>query len=95
MAAERHVLLTGDTRRFGNRVTLPDGTEVDVTAPVIEVESPGVAAEIAHQIALGHVAHGHPDDVDFDPKTRKAVQRPFEYDDSHHKSHGVRAGKKG
>lgn len=93
--AGKHLLMTGDTRRFGNRVTLPDGTEVDVTAPVIEVESAELAAEIAHQIGLGHAEHGHPDDIDIDPKTKKVAQRPFAYDDSNHRKHGRSAGKKG
>lgn len=91
--AGKHLLMTGDTRRFGNRVTLPDGTEVDVSAPVIEVESAEVAAEIAHQIGLAHAEHGHPDDVDI--VKGKPVQRAFAYDDSHHRKHGRRAGKKG
>jgi hypothetical protein len=90
--AEKHLLLTGDTRRFGNRVVV-DGVEVDVSAPVIEVESEEMAAEIAHQIALGHAEHGHPDDVDI--VDGKPVQRKFKYDDSHHRKHGRRAGKKG
>lgn len=91
--AERHVLLTGDTRRFGNRVILADGTRVDVTEDLIEVESPELAAEIAHAIGQAHVKHGHPADVDFDDEAGKPVQRPFAYDDSHHKQHGKKKGR--
>lgn len=93
--AETFAVLTGDTRRFGNSVTLDDGTVVDTTAAVIPATSAEQAAEIAHKIALGHVEHGHPDDVDFDPKTGKATQRPFKYDDSHFRKHGPKTGKKG
>lgn len=92
MAGE-HALLTGDTRRFGNRVTLPDGTEVDTTPAVIYLDSAEDAAEVAHQIGLGHAEHGHPDDVDI--VKGKPVQRKFDYDDSHHRKHGRSAGKKG
>lgn len=76
--AETFAVLTGDTRRFGNSVTLDDGTVVDTSAPLISAESAEQAAEIAHKIALGHVEHGHPDDVDFEDGA--PVQRPFEYD---------------
>lgn len=93
MAQERHAVLTGDTRRFGNSVTLPDGTVVDTAPALIYVDSAEVAAEVAHQIALGHVEHGHPDDIDI--VKGQPVQRKFAYDDSHHKKHGRRAGKKG
>lgn len=92
--AEKHLLLTGDTRRFGNSVTLPDGREVDVTAPVVYLDSLEDAAEVAHQIALGHVAHGHPDDMELDEKSGKWEQRRFVYDDGHHKKHGRRKGGK-
>lgn len=91
--AEKHLLVTGDTRRFGNRVTLPDGSEVDVSADVIELDSMEQVAEVMHQIGLAHVEHGHPDDVDI--VDGKPVQRKFKYDDAHHKKHGRSAGKKG
>lgn len=90
--AGMHALYTGDTRRFGNKVTV-DGVEVDVTAPVIFLESAEQAAEVAHQIALGHVEHGHPDDIDM--VDGKPIQRKFVYDDSHHRKHGRKSGKKG
>lgn len=93
--AETHALLTGDTRRFGNRVTLSDGTEVDTSAPVIYLDSFEQAAEVAHQIGLGHVEHGHPDDVEADPETKNVVQREFAYDDSHYREHGPKTEKKG
>lgn len=92
--AEKHALYTGNTRRFGNRVQLEDGTEVDVAPDVIWLDSMEEAAEVAHAIGLAHAEHGHPDDVEFDDKG-KPVQRPFVYDDSHYKKHGRRAGKKG
>jgi hypothetical protein len=73
--AETHALLTGDTRRFGNRVTLPDGTEVDTTPTVIYLDSHEQALEAAEQIRLGHIKHGHPDDVDL--IDGEPVQRKF------------------
>jgi hypothetical protein len=73
-----HAVFTGDTRRFGNRVTLPDGTEVDTTPAVIYLDTHEQALEVAHQIGLGHVEHGHPDDVDI--VKGKPVQREFKYD---------------
>lgn len=93
--AGKHAVLTGDTRRFGNSVTLLDGREVDTAPAVIYLDSEEDAAEVAHLIGLGHAEHGHPDDVDIDPKTRKPVQRKFVYDDSDHRKHGRSAGKKG
>lgn len=92
--AETFAVLTGDTRRFGNRVTLDDGTVVDTTAAMIPAASAEQAAEIAHQIALGHVEHGHPDDVDIEKG--KLIQRPFEYDvELSKKNTGLKLGKKG
>lgn len=92
MAQEKHVLLTGP---ISGPVRLADGTEVDVTPAVLEFDSLEQAAEVAHAIGLAHAEVGHPDDVEVDEKTGKRVQRPFVYDDSHHKKHGRRAGKKG
>lgn len=83
--AERHALYTGDTRRFGNRVTLPDGTEVDTTPGVIYLDSHEAAIEAAHQISLGHVEHGHPEDIEM--VKGQPVQRAFKYDDTHYKAH--------
>lgn len=85
--AGTHALYTGDTRRFGNKVTLPDGREVDTTDAVIYLDTHDDAIEVAHQIGLAHVEHGHPDDVEVDVKTGKPVQRKFAYDDSHYKAH--------
>lgn len=90
--AEKFALLTGNTRRFGNRVALPDGTEVDTTPDVIYLDSLEQVAEVSHQIGLAHVEHGHPDDVDIDAKTGKVVQRDFVYDDAHHRKHGKKKG---
>jgi hypothetical protein len=89
--AETHAVLTGPIK---GAVTLPDGTEVDVSDAVIYVESPEVAAEVAHQIGMHWKLRGHPDDIEVDEKTGKPVVRPFDYDESHHKKHG-RSGKKG
>lgn len=89
---EKHALITGDTRRFGNQVELPDGRSVDTTAHTIWLDSLEDAAEVAHQIGLGHAQHGHPDDMELDEKG-KWVQRPFAYDDSHHRKHGRKGGK--
>jgi hypothetical protein len=75
--AGAHALYTGDTRRFGNRVMLPDGTEVDTTPPVIYLDSQEQALEVAEQIRLGHVKHGHPDDIEYDEKAGETVQRKF------------------
>lgn len=85
MADTKHVVLTGPIK---GAVTLPDGSVVDVTPATIEVDSLEQAAEVAHQIGLHWQANGHPDDVEYDPKSGKNVQRKFAYDDSHHKAHG-------
>lgn len=90
--AGKHALLTGPIK---GPVRLVDGTEVDVSAPVIFLDSPEEAAEVAHAIGQHWQKHGHPDDFDIDEKTGERVQRKFAYDDSHHKKHGRKAGKKG
>lgn len=91
--AEKHALLTGPTRRFGNQVQLEDGTVVDTGPEVIYLDTLEQVAEVAHQIGLGHAKHGHPDDVEVDEKSGKLVQRPFEYDDAHHRKHGKKKGR--
>lgn len=75
-----HVLLTGP---ITGTVTLDDGTEVDVSQPVIAVTD-DQAAEIAEKIGLRYAAEGHPDDVELDdnPDSEtfgQRVQRPFVY----------------
>lgn len=69
-----HVILTGPIQ---GTVTLEDGTVVDVSAPVIEVD-PAQADEIAHRIGERYAAEGHPDDVEADDDGN-LVQRPFDY----------------
>jgi hypothetical protein len=69
----QHVILTGPIR---GTVTKADGTEVDVSAPVIAVDSIEEAEEISFLIGEHFVAVGHPDDVEVDEKGA-AVQRPF------------------
>lgn len=92
--AEKHAVLTGNTRRFGNQVQLADGRVVDTAPEIVYLDSLEDAAEVAHQIGLGHAEHGHPDDVEVDEKSGKVVQRKFVYDDSHHKAHGRKSGKR-
>lgn len=70
-----HVVLTGP---ITGAVTLEDGTVVDVTPGVIEVD-PDQAEEIAHRIGLRYAAEGHPDDVERDDETGELVQREFVY----------------
>lgn len=52
-----HVLLTGPIQ---GTVELEDGTVVDVSDPVIEVD-PDQADEIAHRIGLRYADEGHPE----------------------------------
>jgi len=53
-----HVVLTGP---ITGTVTLDDGTVVDVSAPVIGVDTPEQADEVAHLIGLRYADEGHPD----------------------------------
>lgn len=46
-------------------VTLPDGTEVDVTPFVVEVASKEQADQVAHAIGLRYQSEGHPADPNF------------------------------
>ena len=88
-----HVVLTGP---ITGDVTLPDGTKVDVSAPVIAVDSPERAAEVAHAIGQHWAEPGntHPGQVDYDPATGKTTVLDFVYDDSHHKAAVKAASKK-
>lgn len=90
--AEKHVLYTGP---ISGEVQLADGSRVNVSPAVLEFETLEEAAEVAHAIGLAHAKAGHPDDVDIDEKTGERIQRKFEYDDSHHRKHGRKSGKKG
>jgi hypothetical protein len=60
-----HLVLTGP---ITGAVVLADGTKVDVTPQLVEVDSPEQAAEVADLIARHYVANGHP-----------AVDGDFEY----------------
>lgn len=57
-----HAVLTGPIQ---GTVTLPDGTEVDVSAPVITVTDQKTADAVAHAIATRYATEGHPTDPDF------------------------------
>jgi hypothetical protein len=70
-----HVVLTGPIR---GSVTREDGTEVDVTAPIIHVNSVEEAEEVAFLVGERYAEEGHPDDVERDGKGG-LVQRPFEH----------------
>jgi hypothetical protein len=87
-----HVVLTGP---ITGDVTLPDGTKVDVSAPVISVDSPERAAEVAHAIGQHWAEPGnvHPGQLDVqEDGTVKVLD--FVYDDSHHKAAVKAAAKK-
>lgn len=90
--ADGHLVLTGP---IVGQVMLTDGSTIDVTPEFVEAESLEHAAEISHAIGKHWGKHGHPHDFDIDEKTGDRIQRKFVYDDSHHKKHGRRAGKKG
>lgn len=68
-----HAVLTGPIK---GAVTLADGTEVDVSAPVVLVETPEQAEEVSFLIGERYAEEGHPDDVE--REKGKIVQRPFE-----------------
>lgn len=85
-----HAVLTGPIK---GPVRLADGSVVDVTPPVVYVDTPEQAAEVAHAIGRHWEKHGHPDDFDIDEESGERAQRPFAYDDSSYKAR-VR-GKKG
>lgn len=60
--AGEHVVITGIIQ---GTVTLPDGSVVDVTAPVVEASSPEHAAHIAHAVSQRYADEGHPTDATF------------------------------
>lgn len=88
-----HVVITGPITGV---VELPDGTRVDVTAPVVAVSSEEQAAEVAHAIGQhwAQPENVHPGQLDVDPDTGEVKVLPFEYNDSHYKAATKRAGKK-
>lgn len=53
-----HVVYVGP--HIEGHVTLSDGTRVNVTPHVVEVESPEHAAEVAHEVAKRLENEGHP-----------------------------------
>lgn len=60
--SDGHVVYTGPVR---GPVVCADGTVYETSPDVIEVQSPEHAAEVAHLIAMRHVADGHPTDPGF------------------------------
>jgi hypothetical protein len=46
-------------------VTLPDGTEVDVTDPVVMVDSQAMADAVAAAVGESYRDNGHPTDPNF------------------------------
>jgi hypothetical protein len=56
-----HAIMTGP---ITGTVTTEDGTEYDVSAPVITVPEEH-AAEVAHLIGQSYADNGHPTDPDF------------------------------
>lgn len=88
--AEQHAVITGPIK---GPVQLADGTQVDVSAPIVYVDSIEQAAEVAHAIGQHWAKHGHPDDFDIDEKTGDRIQRKFAYDDAHHRKHGKKKGR--
>ena len=59
------VVLTGPIR---GSVTLPDGREVNVSAPVVEADDLATAEAVAAAIGERYAAEGHPDDDPADPQ---------------------------
>ena len=78
-----HVVLTGP---ITGTVTLEDGTRVDVSAPVVVVESQERAAEVAHAIGLHwqQPENVHPQQIDITDDG--PVINEFVYDDSHYQA---------
>lgn len=72
-----HMVMTGPIK---GKVVLDDGTSVDVTPAVIEVESQERAAQVAHAIGLhwADPTNAHPAMVDVDPDGT-THPRPFIY----------------
>lgn len=69
-----HAVLTGPIK---GSVTLENGTEVDVTSPIILVDSIETAEEVGFLIGERFAEEGHPDLIERDEKGA-LVQRPFE-----------------
>lgn len=63
--SDKHVVLTGPIR---GSVTLPDGREISVSAPVVEVDDLATAEAVAAAIGERYAAEGHPDDDPADPQ---------------------------
>lgn len=53
------------TGPISGTVTLPDGREIDVTAPVVIVEDDATAAAVADAIGRRYASEGHPTDPNF------------------------------
>jgi len=56
-ASDGHVVMTGP---INGSVTVPDGTEYDVTEQFIEVASLEHAGHVSHAIGVRHEDEGHP-----------------------------------
>lgn len=89
--SDGHVVITGPVTGI---MTLADGTKVNVNDPVVEVDSPEQAAELAHLIGQHWAENGHPHDVEYDDDAGEVVQRPFVYDDAHFKADKATGTKK-
>ena len=57
-----HAVLTGP---ISGTVTLPDGTEVDVTPEVVYVDTPEAAEQVAHAVGQRYADEGHPTDPNY------------------------------
>jgi len=57
-----HAVLTGP---ITGSVTLPDGREIDVSMPLVEVDDQATADAVAHAIACRYRDEGHPTDPEF------------------------------
>jgi hypothetical protein len=69
--SDKHAVLTGPIR---GTVVLADGTVVDVSPDIIEVDTIEQAKEISHHIGLRHEAEGHPGHT---PSVTNPFPEPF------------------
>jgi hypothetical protein len=76
MSNETHAVLTGPIK---GTVTTEDGTEVDVSATHVYVDSLEKAEEVAFLIGERYAEEGHPDDIEKDADGN-LVQRSFVHD---------------
>jgi hypothetical protein len=57
-----HLVFTGP---ITGAVTLPDGSQVDVSPPVVTVPDQDTAEAVAHAVAVRYRDEGHPTDPNF------------------------------